>query len=73
MSRRSARVSEKNARVVKEQAFLARVTSPIEDGLQVIHAGDKGRGVAATKVFHVGDYVAKYQGELISHKEALNR
>ena len=72
MSRRSSwlAANEKNA---KEQDFMRRVISASEDGLCVINAGVKGRGVAAEKEFRIGDYVAQYQGELISHKEALER
>ena len=73
MSRRSSRVAANAEKVEKEKRFLELVTAPIESGLRVVDAGIKGRGVVADKDFDVGDYVAKYQGELVSHKEALER
>ena len=73
MSRRSARVAVNAEKVEKEKLFMEHVKSPIESGLRVIDAGIKGRGVAATKDFATSDYVSKYQGELVSHKEALER
>ena len=73
MSRRSARVAANAEKVEKDKRFMELVTSPTESGLRVIDAGAKGRGVAADKEYATGDYVAKYLGELVSHKEALER
>ena len=71
--RRSARLSKNAERVAKEKDFHRKVEEWEEDGLTVIDAGEKGRGVATTRVFEAGDYVCCYRGELVSHAEALRR
>ena len=71
--RRSARITKNAERAAKEKDFHRRVEEGEEDGLVVIDAGEKGRGVATTKVFQAGDYVTCYRGELVSHAEASRR
>ena len=71
--RRSSRVNVNAEKAAKEKESTERVLSKHETGLKIIDAGVKGRGVAATKAFMVGDYVAKYQGELVTRKVALDR
>ena len=73
MRRRSARVAANAEKAERESDFMQRIMAEDEDGLRIFDAGIKGRGVAADKVFLPGDYVARYRGELISHKEALER
>ena len=44
-----------------------------DEGIEVIDAGEKGRGVAAKNEFLKGEYVCTYQGELVPQKVALAR
>ena len=71
--RRSARQTSMTAKAEKEREFWSKLKNDNEEGLEIFFAGHKGRGVKATKHFHQGDFVAKYKGELVSHKEAVRR
>ena len=71
--RRSSRLTQNAERESKELEFQRKVRDWSEDGLVQVDAGSKGRGVAATKEFAVGDYVTCYRGELITHNEAIRR
>lgn len=44
-----------------------------QDGLEVKHIENKGRGVFATRKFDRGDFVCEYAGEIISYKAAKKR
>ena len=57
----------------EEADFFRRVAENCIEGLTEMDAGSMGRGVATTKEFVSGQYVATYQGEVISHKEAEAR
>ena len=71
--RRSSRLTKNSEKAEHEREFRRKVEEWSEDGLKIIDAGVKGRGVAATRPFSIGDYVTCYRGELISHSEALRR
>ena len=71
--RRSNRAAANLQKVENEKELMRKVEAELEEGLAIIDAGDKGRGVAATKNFEVGNYVCTYQGELVTHKIALER
>ena len=71
--RRSFCLEANSRKAQKERDFLQKVEEQSEDGLMVIDAGEKGRGVAAAKSFSTGDFVTCYKGEVISHKDALAR
>ena len=71
--RRSNRVTALAAKAEKEKLLMERVEAGADEGLVVMDAGEKGRGVAAAQQFHKGDYVCTYQGELISQKTMLER
>ena len=68
MSRRvSSRLAAKSEQAERQREFDRRVWSEEEEGLVIIDAGEKGRGVAASRDFQVGEYVTQYRGELITH------
>ena len=73
MSRRSQRRVENLQKAEEERVFSMKVANAEEDGLTIFDAGVKGRGVKSTKSFSMGEYVAQYNGELISQKEAIRR
>ena len=73
MSRRSQRRVENLQKAEEERVFWMKVANAEEDGLTIFDAGVKGRGVKSTKSFSMGEYVAQYNGELISQKEAIRR
>ena len=73
MSRRSQRRVENLQKAEEERVFSMKVANAEEDGLTIFDAGVKGRGVKSTKSFLMGEYVAQYNGELISQKEAIRR
>ena len=73
MSRRSARQSVIDEKHSREKEFMNCVMSSDENGLKMIDAGEKGRGVASTRPFKQGDFVARYVGDIISSKEAQSR
>ena len=68
--RRSSRLQSNAAKAVKHEDFLRKVTENCSDGLEVVDAGVKGRGVASVQKFFEGDYVATYQGDLIPFKRS---
>ena len=70
--RRSARVQSNQQKAQKEKEFLDKVMQNCKYGLAVTQ-NDKGRGILTTKEFFEGDYVATYEGQLITHKEAMRR
>ena len=61
--RRSSRLTQNAEREAKEIEFQQKVRDWSEDGLVQVDAGSKGRGVAATKEFAVGDYVTCYRSD----------
>ena len=71
--RRSTRKTVIDEKLAREREFMACIASPTEDGLTVFDTQTKGLGVKTTKAFKKGDYVARYQGELITKKEAVTR
>jgi histone-lysine N-methyltransferase SETD8 len=58
---------------VIEQALRENVGGNIDVGLVVRDTPDKGRGLFTTKIFHKGDFVVEYIGELISQVELRRR
>ena len=73
MSWRSQRKAANDAKEELEHDFWTKVTQNSEIGLQIFNAGLKGRGVKTTKAFKEGEYITRYNGELISYKEACRR
>ena len=71
--RRSSRVQANAAKAEKHEEFMRKVTRNCSDGLDVVDAGVKGRGVTTKQQFLEGDYVATDQGDLISFKDAVQR
>ena len=72
-TRRSSRVSNKAAKKEKDERLDAQVKAGVAEGLATIDAGVMGRGVATLKKFDEGDFVCLYDGEVVSHKEAIRR
>lgn len=52
-----------------EEAILSHK----EDGLIVKNIENKGRAIFTTRLFHKGDFICEYAGELISYTEAKKR
>ena len=50
-----------------------KILSKCEEGLEMRMAGEKGRGVFATKSFAPRDFLCEYAGELITRAEGLER
>ena len=73
MSRRSERQTANDVKAIKERIFLLKVKQNSQAGLEIFDAGVKGRGIRATMPFSDGDYVATYQGEIVTHREAIRR
>ena len=73
MSRKSSRVKGFSDKAAKDAEFERKLASDTEEGLEVFNAGEKGRGIRATQGFQAGDYVTRYRGELVAHKEAIKR
>ena len=71
--RRSTRVTALAEKVEKEKLLMEKIEAGKDEGIKVIDAGEKGRGVAAEKDFLKGEYVCTYQGELVPLKVALQR
>lgn len=53
--------------------IVKSILSGLEDGLKVIEFVGKGRGVVASRVFHKGDFVVEYKGDLIELTNAKQR
>jgi [histone H4]-lysine20 N-methyltransferase SETD8 len=49
------------------------VLSGRSDGLEVRHIAGKGRGVVTKRIFHKGEFVVEYEGELLNLQEARRR
>ncbi|KAA0196606.1 Histone-lysine N-methyltransferase, partial [Fasciolopsis buskii] len=71
--RRTARQFQKEQERQREANVLLCLRDNIEVGMKIIYTEEKGRGVVATRVFHEGEYVVEYAGELISEKLAKER
>eukprot|EP00055_Hartaetosiga_balthica_P007022 m.23602 g.23602 ORF g.23602 m.23602 type:complete len:293 (-) comp5561_c0_seq1:154-1032(-) len=41
--------------------------------LEIVSLGEKGKGVLANKLFHRGDFVCEYAGDLINSEDAVER
>lgn len=71
--RRSERKCRSNILKEKKQFVEECIRTGNEEGLKVENVIGKGRGVIATKLFHRGDFVVEYSGELITTQEAKMR
>ena len=71
--RRSSRVNANAQKLEKERAFIEKVQSQSQEGLEVRLTEARGRSVFATRVFEEGEFVTTYVGDLISQKEAIQR
>ncbi|TPP59528.1 Histone-lysine N-methyltransferase [Fasciola gigantica] len=71
--RRTARQFQKDQERQREANVLLCLRDKVEIGMKVIYTEEKGRGVVATRVFHEGEFVVEYAGELISEKLAKDR
>ncbi|XP_053378691.1 N-lysine methyltransferase KMT5A-like [Mercenaria mercenaria] len=71
--RRSSRKSKRSIKKEEEENILTKILNKCEDGLKVVHMGEKGRGVMAVKEFKKGDFIVEYAGELINISEAKQR
>ena len=70
--RRSSRLQSCSDKLEREWDFLKKVAENSHDGLTIVN-NDKGRAIEAMKEFNEGDFVATYEGDLVAHKEALQR
>lgn len=50
-----------------------KVLAGVQDGLEVRHTVNKGRGVFATRRFERGEFVCEYAGEMIEYPVATHR
>nr|XP_022338926.1 N-lysine methyltransferase KMT5A-like isoform X2 [Crassostrea virginica] len=71
--RRSSRKPKSELEKEKKAAIEEKVLKNIEEGLEVVDLGEKGRGVVATKHFYRGDFVVEYAGDLIDLSTAKKR
>lgn len=71
--RRSDRKSKSDIQKEREIELHQKILNGCEDGLEIVEIENKGRGVIATKVFHRGDFVVEYAGDLIDLTEAKRR
>ena len=71
--RRSSRLQINSERAARDNEFHKKVQESSIDGLLVIDAGHKGRGVAVSRQFDEGEYVATHDGKTIPYKEAVIR
>lgn len=71
--RRSSRKPKSELEKEKKAAIEEKVLKNIEEGLEVVDLGEKGRGVVATKHFYRGDFVVEYAGDLIDLSTAKQR
>ncbi|CAL8076602.1 unnamed protein product [Calicophoron daubneyi] len=71
--RRTARQCAKDMEREREANVLMLLRDNVQTGMKVIVTEEKGRGVVATRVFHEGEFVVEYAGELISEKSAKAR
>ena len=71
--RRSSRIQNHSSKAEKERLFMEKVNRKCSDDLSLNFTAEKGRGVVVDRDFEEGEYVAIYEGDLISHKEAERR
>ncbi|KAJ8415555.1 hypothetical protein AAFF_G00425350 [Aldrovandia affinis] len=71
--RRSSRKSRTELKCEEQQHIDDLIKKGIEEGLQVKHMEEKGRGVFATRSFQKGQFVVEYHGDLLQIKDAKKR
>jgi SET domain-containing protein len=71
--RKSSRKCKSDIEKEKRQAIEQSIKTMTEEGLEIRHIENKGRGIFATKKFYRGDFVCEYAGEMISYQAAKNR
>ena len=57
----------------KEKLFMEKVEGKCSDDLSVNFTDERGRGIVVKRDFEEGEYVAVYEGDLITHKEGERR
>jgi histone-lysine N-methyltransferase SETD8 len=71
--RKSTRKCKSDLDKEKREQLEQAIKEHREDGLQVRHMENKGRGVFATQCFERGQFLCEYAGETISYKVAKKR
>ncbi|CAF0834099.1 unnamed protein product [Brachionus calyciflorus] len=71
--RKSSRKTKSDLEKEKRLLFEDLIKNNVEDGLEIRHMPDKGRGVFSCKYFKKGDFVCEYAGEMISYQLAKKR
>ncbi|RNA14328.1 N-lysine methyltransferase SETD8-like isoform X1 [Brachionus plicatilis] len=71
--RKSSRKTKSDLEKEKRYTFENLIKNCIEDGLEIRHMNEKGRGIFACKYFKKGDFVCEYAGEMISYQVAKKR
>ena len=71
--RRSSRIQNHSSKAEKEKLFMDKVQRKSSDDLSLNFTDERGRGVVVNRVFEEGEYVALYEGDLLSHKEGERR
>ncbi|KAG7245628.1 hypothetical protein CRUP_007460, partial [Coryphaenoides rupestris] len=63
--RRSSRKTKAELKDEEQKHIDDLIKNGVEEGLQVQHIVDKGRGVFATRSFAKGEFVVEYNGDLL--------
>ncbi|XP_059910826.1 lysine methyltransferase 5Ab isoform X1 [Gadus macrocephalus] len=71
--RRSSRKTKAEMKDEEQKHINELIKNGVEEGLQVRHIDDKGRGVFATRGFIKGEFVVEYNGDLLDIERAKKR
>lgn len=71
--RKSSRKTKSDLEKERRNLLEDLIKNRVEDGLEVRHMDDKGRGVFSCKYFKKGDFVCEYAGEMITYQIAKKR
>ncbi|CAL8342854.1 unnamed protein product [Lota lota] len=71
--RRSSRKTKAELKDEQQKHIDDLIKNGVEEGMQVRHIDDKGRGVFATRCFTKGEFVVEYNGDLLNIDSAKKR
>jgi len=71
--RKSSRKCKSDIERERREHVENAIKMQIEDGLEIKHIENKGRGIFSTRSFERGEFVCEYAGEMISYKVAKKR
>lgn len=73
VERKSTRKCQSTLKKESRDDVERKVLAGVQDGLEVRHTVNKGRGVFATRRFERGEFVCEYAGEMIEYPVARHR